>query len=178
MIELFLSLSMGLLGLGAIALTLVGLPGTWTFLAFALVAQWLVPALSSDSAPYSWWIIAIGLVLCVLAEIAEGVSGAAGAAKAGASKRALLGAALGGIVGAILGTLFIPVPLVGTIVGGAAGASVFAVVFELSKKNELRTPQDLRHIAKGAAIGRLLSTVIKSLFCVVLVVLFVIASAV
>lgn len=175
MIEILLAITMGLVGLGAIVLTLVGLPGLWVFLLIALGAQW---ALSGDP-PFSWWTIGTGLLICVLAEVAEFLSGTLGAAKAGASKRALAGAAVGGLVGAIVGTIVLAfLPIIGTLVGGAVGAAGGAIALELSKPSELRTSTSVLAVGSGAAIGRLLSTVIKSAFAVVLVVLIVVAAAV
>ncbi len=175
MLELFLAITMGFVGLGAIVLTLVGLPGLWAYLLIALGAQW---ALSPES-PFSWWTIGAALVVCVLAEVAEFLSGTLGAAKAGASKRALAGATVGGLIGAIAGTIFLAfLPIIGTLVGGAAGAAIGAILLEVSKPAELRTSTSVLAVGSGAAIGRLLSTVIKSAFAVVLVILLTTAAAV
>ncbi len=173
LIEISIAFGMLVLGLLGVVITLIGLPGTWLYLACALTVHWLVPG---DY--FSWWTLGAGAVLCILAEVGEGVSGAMGAAKAGASKRALVGAAAGGLVGAIVGTILIPIPILGTLVGGAIGASVGAVTLELTKPKLLRKSESLRTIATGAALGRLLSTVIKALFAIGMVVLFTVAALV
>ncbi|GAB4554907.1 MAG: hypothetical protein Tsb0013_17580 [Phycisphaerales bacterium] len=177
LVEITLGIVMLLLGCLGVLLTLVGLPGTWLYLTCALIAQWVIGTLLGHAVPYTWWTIGAGVLLCVLAEVAEGLSGAAGAAKAGASKRALIGAAVGGLVGAIVGTVVLAfLPIIGTLIGGAIGAGLGAVVLELTKPKLLRKSESLRTIATGAAIGRLLSTVIKSIFAVGLLVLFAITS--
>jgi uncharacterized protein len=171
MTEVLLGIAMMVVGALGVVITLVGLPGTWFVLLIALLAQWLAPG-----EPFTWWTLGAGLLLCVLAEVAEGVSGALGAAKAGASKRALVGAAVGGLVGAIVGTVLLPVPLVGTLVGGAIGAGVGAVALEFIKPKDLRKSRSMLAVGRGAAIGRLLSTVIKSVFAIGLLVLFTVAA--
>ena len=175
--DILIACSMLLLGLLGVLLTLVGLPGTWLYLACALIAQWTTRDVFGVDTPYSWWTIGFGVALCILAEVAEGVSGAAGAAKAGASKRALVGAAIGGLLGAIAGTIFLAfLPIIGTLLGGALGAAIGSVLLEVSKNKELRKSHSLRNVATGAAIGRLLSTVIKSVFAIALLLLFTIAA--
>ena len=175
--DFLLAGSMLVLGLMGVLLTLVGLPGTWLYLACALIAQWTMRDVFNVDAPYSWWTVGVGVGLCILAEVAEGLSGAAGAAKAGASKRALVGAAIGGLIGAIAGTILLAfLPIIGTLLGGAVGAAIGSVVLELSKNKDLRKSTSLRDVATGAAIGRLLSTVIKSVFAIALLLIFTIAS--
>lgn len=173
MTEILLAITMLLLGTAGVVLTLIGLPGTWLYLGCAMLALWIMP-----SQPFGWWTIGGGFLLCILAEVAEGVSGAMGAAKAGASKRALVGAAVGGLVGAIVGTFTIPIPIAGTLIGGALGSAIGAVILEITKAKNLRKSETLRSVATGAAIGRLLSTVIKSLFAIGLVILFTVASVI
>ncbi|MEM1424167.1 MAG: DUF456 domain-containing protein [Planctomycetota bacterium] len=175
--DFLLAIAMLVLGLAGVLLTLVGLPGTWLYLACALIAQWAMRDVFGVDAPYSWWTVGVGVALCALAEVAEALSGAAGAAKAGASKRALVGAAVGGLIGAITGTIALAfLPIIGTLLGGAIGAAIGSVALELSVHKELRRSTSLRGVATGAAIGRLLSTVIKSVFALALLLLFTIAS--
>ncbi|MEO1128125.1 MAG: DUF456 family protein [Planctomycetota bacterium] len=153
-----------------ILVTLVGLPGTWIMLAGALVGQWFIPDL------YTWWTLGAAGLLCIGAEIAEAASGAAGAAASGASKRAAVGAIVGGIIGAITGTVLIPIPLVGTIVGGAIGSGAAAMVLELSIAREVRTSSSVFAVGKGAAIGRLLATVVKTVFAVAVALVLIIGA--
>lgn len=157
-----------IIALLGILLTLVALPGTWIILLAAVVLELVWPQL------YSWPILAVGLLICILAEVAEFLSGAAGAAATKASQRAVWAAIAGGLVGAIAGTILIPVPILGTILGGALGAGIAAALAEKTLKQELRRSRSLYHVGRGAAIGRLSSTVIKSLFALLLaIVLFV-----
>jgi uncharacterized protein YqgC (DUF456 family) len=154
-----------------IVVTLVGLPGTWIMLAGALIGQWFIPDL------YTWWTLGAAGLLCIGAEIAETLSGAAGAAASGASKRAAVGAIIGGIAGAIIGTIVLAfLPLIGTIIGGAIGAGATAMVLELSIAREVRASSSVFAVGKGAAIGRLLATVIKTVFAVAVAIVLIIGA--
>jgi uncharacterized protein YqgC (DUF456 family) len=166
-----------LLGLGVIAtcvagvaLTVVGLPGTWLMLLAALGAWWAAPGM------YDEWTLGVVGVLCILAEVAEGVSGAVGAKAAGSSRRAAAGAIVGGLLGAIFGTVLIPIPVVGTIVGAAVGSGAGAVVMELTKDKPLRRSTSLYAVGKGAAVGRLWATVIKGGFALVIAGMLIVAT--
>lgn len=150
------ALGMPLLALLGVALTAITLPGAWLIVlgAFA-VKLWQPEALS-------WWTIAAMIVLAVLGEVVEFLSGALGAAKAGGGKHGALGAVLGSIAGALLGIPFLP-PL-GPIIGGALGAAAGAVAGErwLAKK----TWQDSARVGTGAGIGRLVAMLAKTLITV------------
>lgn len=162
-------IAFGLFALVCIAATVIGLPGTWLMLAAALSIQAL------DLPLFGWWALGIAGALCILAEVAETLSGAAGASAAGASRRAALGAIAGGIAGAILGTFLIPIPVIGSILGGVIGAAGGAMALELSKHQSIRTSTSVLAVGKGAAVGRLLATVIKAAFAVAIAITLIVA---
>lgn len=107
----------------AVALLIVGLPGTWLV--------WLT------AAAFAWWtnftLVSFALVLCLLvlavaAELLEFWLGTAAAAKVRASWKVTAGALAGGVIGAIVGAPFLfgvgalLGSLAGTFLGAAAGA--------------------------------------------------------
>jgi uncharacterized protein YqgC (DUF456 family) len=140
-----------------VLLTAVTLPGIWIMCLVALVCTVWQPAL------YSPWTLGAALLLAVLAEVAEGLSAAAGSAKAGGSRAGVVGSLVGSLVGLVLGTVFLPfLPIIGTILGGIAGAGVGAVVAERGVAG--RGWDESWKSGKGAAVGRAMSTVIKTAF--------------
>lgn len=142
-------------------LNILGLPGLWLMLlshvCFGLATGW---------GNYVGWesVIAI-FVLCVLAEIVEFVAGAAGSAKAGGTKRGMIGAIVGGLIGGLVGTGLIPIPVLGTIIGAVAGSFIGAAGIERMIDSDSRRAID---IGIGAAKGRFWGIVIKSGFGVVI----------
>lgn len=151
-----------------IALTILGLPGIWLMvLAAASVEIW-------QRGTFSLWTIAAAMTLALLAEVVELISGALGAQKAGASKRALLGATGGGIAGALAGTVLIPIPIVGTILGGALGAAIGAAALEMTiARTDMRKASA---VAAGAFAGRLVATILKAGFAAAVAVLLGVAA--
>jgi len=154
-----------------VGLTVISLPGTWLIVTAAVAIQGFYGPM------FGWWPIGIAIGLCVLAEIAETLASGAGAAKAGASRRASIGAIVGGIVGALIGTVVIPIPLVGTVLGGVIGAAGAAMALELSLHESVRKSTSVADVGKGAAVGKLLSTVIKSGFALAIAIVLIVASA-
>lgn len=167
--EIAAGTTFALFAVACIFITLIGLPGTWLMLAAALTIEAL------DVPLFGWWAIGIAGGLAILAEVAETVSGAAGASAAGASRRAALGAIIGGIVGALGGTILIPIPVVGTILGSALGAAAGAMILEISKHRDIRKSTSVIAVGKGAAVGRLLATAIKSGFALAMAVTLIVA---
>ncbi len=142
-------------------INILGLPGLWLMLlahiCYGLVTGW---------GNYVGWesVIAI-FVLCLIAEVVEFVAGAAGSAKAGGTKRGMIGAIVGGLVGGIVGSFLIPVPILGTIIGAVGGSFAGATLIE-----RMIDPNSDRAIAIGigAAKGRFWGIIIKSGFGVVI----------
>lgn len=150
--------AVGLVVLNAVwlALDLLSLPGNWLMIASAAAVAWVGPG----HRMFSPWTLVALVVLAMIGEILEFVSGLAGARKAGASKRGSGGALLGGMVGGIIGTFVIPVPVIGSLLGAGAGAAAGAILFELSGGRGLRLSAKS---GAGAGAGRLLGTLIKLL---------------
>lgn len=158
---------MALAGIAGVVAVLFSLPGTWLVIATAAAIElfW-----RPDTFTLTTLLVAVGLAL--VAEIVELVAAGAGAKKAGGAKRSAVGAILGAIVGAIAGTpLF---PIVGTILGGAIGAGLGAALFE--RTVEERTWGDIWRVGQGAAIGRVVATVVKGGFAVVIALVLFVAS--
>lgn len=146
-----------LIAMLGVALTLLTLPGIWVTLGTALLVKMLwYPHM------FSWELLGVALGLGVLAEIAEFVASAAGSTKAGGSKHGAIWSIVGAIVGALVGSILLPIPVVGTIVGGVIGAGGAALLAEVIFAKKTWT--EAMKIGRGAAVGRLLSTVIKTGF--------------
>jgi uncharacterized protein len=138
-----------------VVLTLLTFPGIWTMVIVAVLCQWWQPEL------FSWWTLGIAIGLAGLAEIVDTFASAAGAAKAKGSKTAMVASLFGAIGGGILGTFFIPIPIAGTVIGGIAGAGLAAGVAERAIKS--KGWSDSWKVAQGAAVGRALSLVAKTI---------------
>src|SRR5882762_8493717 len=83
------------------------LPGLWLMAASYGIYGWL----TGWNRFVGWPSFGVLVGLATIAEIVELTEGSAGAKKAGASKRAMIGAIVGGLVGAVF--LTIPFPVVG-----------------------------------------------------------------
>jgi hypothetical protein len=136
--------------LGALAMIPLGLPGTWTMVAAALVYRLAVPA---GDITY----VTIGGVaaLAVVAEVIELSVTARFARRYGGSRRAAWGAVIGGFVGVIVG---VPVPIVGPILAGLAGTFLGALIGELEWGTHHVAAA---RVAFGAVLGRVVASAIK-----------------
>jgi hypothetical protein len=145
-----------LCGLVGVVLTVLTLPGAWVVCGAGLVIAVVRP----DMVP--WWVVVILVLLAVTGEVIEFAASALGATKAGATKQAAWASIGGSILGAILGMPFLPP--IGPIVGGALGAAVCAVGVE--RWYAKKTWKESATVGGGAALGRLASTVAKTLVTV------------
>jgi uncharacterized protein YqgC (DUF456 family) len=135
-------------------INILTLPGLWVMAGAYGVYAWI-----TWSRGYVGWPSLVTLaVLATVAEVVELVAGSAGAKKAGASRRAMIGAVVGGIIGAIFLTAAIPIPIVGTIIGVCMGAALGAGIVELMIRRDL--DQAVR-VGSGAFKGRLMGIVSK-----------------
>jgi uncharacterized protein YqgC (DUF456 family) len=145
MIDLALLLLLILIAVAGVLLAALQLPGTWLLLAAAVGYDWY----------YSWqrigwkWLLALAAV-AVVAEVTDSLASLIAARRAGASRRAAVGALLGGFAGMIL--LSVPVPLIGTIVGGLIGCFLGALLAELTVRDDLRAGA---RVGVFATLGRL-----------------------
>lgn len=140
-------------------LCLAGISGTWLLLISGIGVDLLYD--SSWDFPTTTIVAA---VLCVLAEVAEFLSGLLGAKAFGGSKYAQKGAFLGTIIGAFGATFLIPIPIIGTIVGVLIGGFAGALFGEI----HYRRVHDERDGVKvgvkagvGAMVARIISIFIK-----------------
>lgn len=140
--------------LGVIA-TVLTLPGVWLILLAAGGLQWWSAAQGEPFFPL--WLLITAVSIALLGEILEFAASALGSKAAGGGRPAGFGAIIGAIVGAILGTPFL-FPL-GTIIGSALGAGLAAMSLE---KGWTGSNWDKSSkVAVGAAVGRLVATVVK-----------------
>jgi uncharacterized protein YqgC (DUF456 family) len=136
--------------LTGVLLTCVTLPGTWlillAFMGYAVITR---------SAGYVGWKSVMTLfLLASAAEMFDILASGAGAKRAGASRRAMMGAVIGGLVGAIFLSFIIPIFPFGTIAGACIGCFVGAGIVELLVRRDVG--QSMRvgyHAAKGRLMG-------------------------
>jgi hypothetical protein len=134
----------------SLILIVLGLPGLWIMVASAVTYNLVVPG-----DPIGWFtLVAVG-VLALVAELLEFSLTGRYARKYGGSRRAGWGAILGGIVGAMVG---VPVPIVGPVIGAFVGSFLGALIAELTSGS---SAGDATRVAKGALIGRVVSTALK-----------------
>jgi len=146
----------------ALLFTLMGLPGLWLMVGALAAYAWVTRA----GTYVGWPGLVTVFVIATLAEVLEFFAGTAGAKRAGASRRAMIGAVVGALIGGLL--LSIPVPILGTIFGVCLGAFIGAAVIEMGVIG------DAGHaglVGWGAAKGRFFGIVLK-LFCGMLILLF------
>jgi uncharacterized protein YqgC (DUF456 family) len=148
-----------LFALMGVGLVLLQGPGIWLALLAALACQWWRGDL------FSWWTLGAVALIAALAEIAEFSASAVGAAKAEGTRAGVWGAILGSLVGLVAGSFMIPVPILGSVIGAIVGAGLGALAAERGVSK--RTWTESAAVGKGAAIGRLMSTVVKTGFACV-----------
>lgn len=155
-------------------LTLAGLPGNWLMLITASFYDFIVPEGRLAMGKY---ILIAMLVLALVGEALEMLTGALGVARKGGSRRgavaSLIGSMLGGLAGAVIG-LPIPIPVVGSVIGlvlcAGLGAMIGAIVGERSAGKDLPTTVDIGIAAMwGRIIGSLAKTVVGGVMVAVAV---------
>jgi uncharacterized protein YqgC (DUF456 family) len=134
----------------SLVLIVLGLPGLWIMVASAVTYNLIVPG-----DPIGWFTLVAVAVLALVAELLEWTMTGRYARKYGGSRRAGWGAIIGGIIGAFVG---FPVPIVGPVIGAFVGSFCGALVAELTGG---ASAGDATRVAKGALIGRVMSTVLK-----------------
>jgi uncharacterized protein YqgC (DUF456 family) len=134
----------------SLVLIVLGLPGLWIMVASAVTYNLIVPG-----DPIGWFSLVAVAVLALVAELLEFSMTGRYARKYGGSRRAGWGAIIGGMIGAFVG---FPVPIVGPVVGAFIGSFCGALVAELTGG---ASAGDATRVAKGALIGRAMSTALK-----------------
>lgn len=149
-----------LIGLIAVVLTPVGVPGAWMLIGLAGTVDVTSMLFGrDDTLPFGVQGLAVAVAAAALGEVLEFVAGALGAKAGGASRAGMVGSMIGGFVGVIAGTLMVPVPVVGSVVGALAGVAVGAAVGEIAFHG--RTARDAVRPAAGAAVGRVIGSLAK-----------------
>lgn len=134
----------------SLILIVLGLPGLWIMVASAVAYNMIVPG-----DPIGWFTLLAVAVLALVAELLEFSLTGRYARRYGGSRRASWGAILGGMVGAMIG---FPVPVIGPIIGAFVGSFCGALFAELTGGT---SAGDATRVAKGALIGRVVSTMLK-----------------
>jgi uncharacterized protein len=134
----------------SLVLIVLGLPGLWIMVASAVTYNLVVPG-----DPIGWFSLVAVAVLALVAELLEFTMTGRYARKYGGSRRAGWGAIIGGMIGAFVG---FPVPIVGPVIGAFIGSFCGALVAELTGG---ASAGDATRVAKGALIGRAMSTALK-----------------
>lgn len=134
----------------SLVLIVLGMPGLWIMVASAVTYNLVVPG-----DPIGWVTLVVVGVLALVAELLEFSLTGRYARKYGGSRRAGWGAIIGSIVGAMVG---VPVPIVGPVIGAFVGSFAGALIAELTGGS---SAGDATRVAKGALIGRVVSTALK-----------------
>jgi uncharacterized protein YqgC (DUF456 family) len=134
----------------SLVLIVLGLPGLWIMVASAVTYNLVVPG-----DPIGWFSLVAVAVLALVAELLEFTMTGRYARKYGGSRRAGWGAIIGGMIGAFVG---VPVPIIGPVIGAFIGSFCGALVAELTGG---ASAGDATRVAKGALIGRAMSTALK-----------------
>ena len=135
-----------------VAATLLTLSGAWLIVIVAGACWIWQPEL------YGWPVFAVAVSLALVGEIFEMISSAVGVKKLGGGRAGAIISMFGALAGGIAGSFV--VPIVGTIVGAVLGAALGAIVGErgVAGKTWARSGK----IAAGAAAGRAVAMVVKS----------------
>jgi uncharacterized protein len=153
---------------GGLLINLVGLPGIWLIVIVGMGYKF------STEGFLGWTPVLVCVGLGLVAELLEFIAGAAGAKNSGGSKRGMAGAIIGGLVGAIACSVLIPIPLVGTIIGAILGSGLGAFFIEWGWVGS--TTEQSTVIAYGAAKGRFIGMVLKSVFGGIIVIILLMAA--
>ncbi len=140
-----------LLGVAGLALAVFQLPGTWLILAAAIGYDW-----QHQWQRVGWMWLLAAAAIAVVAELLDSLASLAAARRAGASRRAAVGALLGGFLGMIV--FSIPVPLLGTILGGLLGCFLGGLLAEWTVRDDLAAGAK---VGLFATIGRLAGLLLK-----------------
>ncbi len=152
MIDILLLVALVLFALVGTGLAALQLPGTWLILVSAAGYDWY----------YGWqrigWKWLIGLaVVAALAELLDTIASVIATRRAGASRRATIGALAGGFGGMIL--LSVPVPVLGTVIGGLVGCFLGALLAEMTVRDDIKAGT---RVGLFAALGRLVGLIAKT----------------
>ena len=166
--DILAAIILTIVALLGVVLTFITLPGTWVAVAVALLIKLWRPEL------IGWWPLGVSIGLAVLAEVAEGLAASAGSAKSGGTRWGAGGALIGSIAGLMAGTVLIPLPILGSIIGAVVGAGLGAFIAERGISQ--RTWVDSWRSGRGAMVGRVLASVVKGLFALLIAAVLIVAA--
>ena len=138
---------------GLVAAIVPALPG----IPLIFAGIWLIAGVDHYHHLGLWWLLAIALIGAIGLTL-DLLAGALGAKRAGASRRAVLGALAGTIVGVFFG---LPGLLLGPFIG--------AVLGELSAGNSILRST---HVGVGTWVGLIFGTIVKMVASMTMVALF------
>lgn len=152
------------------ATNLVGLPGNWLMLGFAVLYWIFMPIGTYTSIGSTVLIVMAGLA--TLGELVEFAAGSAGVTKAGGHRRSSLYAILGSVIGGIIGLgIGLPIPIIGPLVGSLLFASLGAMAGAMhGERLAGRDWNQMLTVGKAAFVGRALGTLAKSLIGLAMIV--------
>ena len=149
-------LSVALIVVGVAGTVLPALPGTVFVLAGIVLGAWI-----DDFTRVGTPILIAAAVLTVISILLDYVAGLLGAKRAGASRKAVIGAAVGTVVGlfmGIIGVLFMP------LVGAAAGEYL-----------ALRDQKRAVHVGVATWLGIMVGLITKVVIAFIMIGIFVVA---
>lgn len=156
---------------------LFAIPGNWLMLAGGILLAVLTPG--DWRIDIGWgWLVAV-LLLCIVGEIVEFITGALGASQAGGSRRSAIFALIGSIIGAVVGLFIglpIPIPVVGSIIGALFFTCLGALIGGyLGERSIGESNEKGMRVGVAAFWGRLLGAVGKLGIGAVILVLLTVA---
>lgn len=128
--EIALFVILILLCITGVLLAVLQLPGTWLILAAAIGYD-----AYHDWARLGWKWLAGLAAFAICAEVVDSLASMIAARRAGASRRAAVGALIGGFLGMLL--VSVPLPIIGVVIGGLIGCFLGAVAAELTKRDDV-----------------------------------------
>ncbi len=139
---------LGVVFVAALVLDVLGLFGNWVIF-IGITTAGAVTGFDL----YPWWILIILLLLAIVGEVLEALSGWMGARHIGGSSVGVLPPLIGALGGAVLGTIVIPIPIIGSLIGAFVG--VFVGVFLYENQKHRRDVQASAMAGLGATVGRI-----------------------
>jgi uncharacterized protein len=126
----------------------IGLPGTFLQVGAAAV-------MAASTGRIGWLWVGLFLVIALIGEGIEFLSGQWGAKRFGGSKKAAWGALIGGFVGVLIG---VPVPIIGSVIAAFIGTFAGSIVGEMIHQKS--NAPNLK-VGIGAVIGRAIGVGVK-----------------
>jgi uncharacterized protein len=146
----------------ALALVVIGLPGT-----FVIVITAFIYGYTTGFENLSVNCLLLLLSLSVFAELADNLISMFWARRYGSSARGIVGSIIGALIGSVIGSALLPI--IGTILGGLLGSFVGAY---LSEYHRLRDNGRAVRAGWGAFAGRMAGIALKLLIAAIMAYLF------